>query len=219
MKYGTCHEQWTLIANSCCVQYSDAARLLSFYQLWLDDLFPKARFLDAAAMVEKLGHKKRIQMMRMDWINEGKPKEPVQEDSLFDEPMLPPREVSDRNNAPPRVAPIFEKSQIERPKTPDVNRDSDEDLYDATPRISRVQAHEPTIPAAEGGSLFGPRKAAVHEEPEDDLDALFAEQEMEEMSAGKRPGEASKDHIMKAPEPDFDDEMEAMAEMGDMYDY
>jgi replication fork protection complex subunit Csm3/Swi3 len=169
-------------------------------------------------MVEKLGHKKRIQMMRIDWINEGKPKEPVQEDSLFDEPMLPPREVSDRNNAPPRVAPIFEKSRTERPKTPDINGDSDEDLYDATPRIPRTQGHEPTIPAAEG-SLFGPRKTAVPEEPDDDLDALLAEQDMEEMSAEKRAGATSQDHSMAAPEPDFDDEMEAMAEMGEMYDY
>jgi replication fork protection complex subunit Csm3/Swi3 len=201
------------------VQYSDAARLLSFYQLWLDDLFPKAKFLDAAAMVEKLGHKKRIQMMRMDWINEGKPKDPVQEDSIFDEPMLPPREVSDRNNAPTRVAPIFEKSQIERPKTPDVNGDSDDDIYDATPRVSRMQGHELTVPGAEGGSLFGPRKIAVPEEPEDDLDALFAEHEMEEVSAEKRPGATIQENSMKVPEPDFDDDMEAMAEMGDMFDY
>ncbi len=39
------------------------------------------------------------------------------------------------------------------------------------------------------------------------------------MSAEKRPGATSQDHSMGAPEPDFDDEMEAMAEMGDMYDY
>jgi len=218
MKYTTTHKQWASIANLCCVQYSDAARLLSFYQLWLDDLFPKAKFLDAAAMVEKLGHKKRMHILRMNWINEGKPKDPVQEESIFNEPMLPPREVSDRNNAPPRIAPIFEKAQIERPKTPDINGDGDEDLYDATPRIPRTQVNKPTIPA-EGDSLFGPRKTAVPEEPEDDLDALLAEQEMEEMNAGKGPGATSQDHSMVAPEPDFDDEMEAMAEMGDMYDY
>jgi replication fork protection complex subunit Csm3/Swi3 len=170
-------------------------------------------------MVEKLGHKRRMQMMRMDWINEGKPKEPVQEDSIFDEPMLPPREVPDRVNAPPRVAPIFEKSQIERPKTPDINADSDDDLYDATPRISRTQVNEPSIPAAVNSSLFGPRRTLAPDEPEDDLDALLAEQEMEEMSAGKRSIEAVQNPIMRAPEPDFDDEMEAMAEMGDMYDF
>jgi replication fork protection complex subunit Csm3/Swi3 len=166
-------------------------------------------------MVEKLGHKKRIQMMRMDWINEGKPKDPVQEDSIFDEPMLPPREVPDRNNAPPRIAPIFEKAQIERPKTPDVNGDSDEDIYDATPRISRAQINEPAVSAAGGGSLFGP-KTAVPDEPEDDLDALLAEQEMEEMNAQKLGGAVNQNHSMMAPEPDFDDEMEAMAEMGDI---
>ena len=66
---------------------------------------------------------------------------------------------------------------------------------------------------------LGPEKTAVPEEPEDDLDALLAEQEMEEMSAGKRPGAISQDHSMAAPEPDFDDEMEAMAEMVDIFDY
>jgi replication fork protection complex subunit Csm3/Swi3 len=51
------------------VQFSDASRLLSFYQLWLDDLFPKARFLDALAMV-----KKALVTARNEWINEGRPK-------------------------------------------------------------------------------------------------------------------------------------------------
>ncbi|PHH68135.1 hypothetical protein CDD82_810 [Ophiocordyceps australis] len=51
-------------------EFSDAARLLSFYQLWLDDLFPKARFLDALAMVEKLGHKKTLVVARNEWINQ-----------------------------------------------------------------------------------------------------------------------------------------------------
>ncbi|KAL0937852.1 chromosome segregation in meiosis protein 3 [Colletotrichum truncatum] len=54
-------------------EFSDAARILSFYQFWLDDLFPKAKFLDGLAMVEKAGHKKQIAYKRMEWINEGKP--------------------------------------------------------------------------------------------------------------------------------------------------
>ena len=58
--------------------------MLNMYQLWLDDLYPRAKFADGLAMIEKLGHTKRIQYMRKEWINEGKPK-PVDE-SDTDEP-------------------------------------------------------------------------------------------------------------------------------------
>ncbi|KAG5302005.1 chromosome segregation in meiosis protein 3 [Histoplasma ohiense] len=53
-------------------EYSDAMRLLNFYQLWLDDLYPRAKFADGLAIIEKLGHSKRVQIMRKEWINEGK---------------------------------------------------------------------------------------------------------------------------------------------------
>ncbi|KAF9892392.1 chromosome segregation in meiosis- protein [Aspergillus nanangensis] len=55
-------------------EFSDAARILNFYQLWLDDLFPRAKFTDGLAIIEKLGHSKRIQTMRRGWIEEEKPK-------------------------------------------------------------------------------------------------------------------------------------------------
>ncbi|KAJ5295172.1 hypothetical protein PENANT_c035G03075 [Penicillium antarcticum] len=55
-------------------EFSDAARLLNFYQLWLDDLYPRAKFVDGLAMIEKLGHSKRIQVMRREWIDEEKPR-------------------------------------------------------------------------------------------------------------------------------------------------
>jgi replication fork protection complex subunit Csm3/Swi3 len=44
------------------------------YQLWLDDLYPRAKFADALTIVEKLGHSKRMHMMRKQWIDEGRPK-------------------------------------------------------------------------------------------------------------------------------------------------
>ena len=56
------------------MQFSDAARLLNFYQLWLDDLFPRAKFADGLSIIEKLGHSKRLQTMRREWIDEEKPK-------------------------------------------------------------------------------------------------------------------------------------------------
>ncbi len=135
-------------------------------------------------MVEKLGHKKRIQIMRLEWINEGKPHN-VHEDSLFDEPELPIRENAQREKTASRVAPIFEKRASERPTTPVPNADVEmEDLYNATPRSA---GSKPAAATAEGDSqdsifgggtqtMFGPSKTTSGEVPDDDeLDALFAE--------------------------------------------
>jgi len=44
------------------------------YQLWLDELYPRAKFMDGLAIIEKLGHKKKLQIFRRSWIDEGKPK-------------------------------------------------------------------------------------------------------------------------------------------------
>lgn len=68
------------------IQFSDVQRLLNTYQLWLDDLFPKAKFADGLAIVEKLGHKRRLTVMRQEWINEGKPKPVIHDSSDEDEP-------------------------------------------------------------------------------------------------------------------------------------
>ncbi|EAT84515.1 chromosome segregation in meiosis protein 3 [Parastagonospora nodorum] len=55
-------------------EYGDIARMLNMYQLWLDDLYPRAKFADALTIIEKVGHTKRMQMMRKEWIDEGKPR-------------------------------------------------------------------------------------------------------------------------------------------------
>lgn len=117
----------------------------------------------------------------MEWINEGKPHSGVHEDSLFDEPQVPRRE-KERAKTAERVAPIFEKGKEgERNKTPAGNVDDlfgdDEDIYGATPKAARTQA---TAPAVGGGtSLFGPAKNTGGDEefPDDDIDALLAEEE------------------------------------------
>jgi len=54
-------------------EFSDAARLLNYYQLWLDNLYPRAKFADGLQIIEKVGHSKRMQMTRKEWIDEGKP--------------------------------------------------------------------------------------------------------------------------------------------------
>ncbi|KAE8454545.1 hypothetical protein EG329_000168 [Mollisiaceae sp. DMI_Dod_QoI] len=201
-------------------EYSDAARLLSFYQLWLDDLFPKARFLDALAMVEKTGHKKRMQMMRMEWINEGKPK-PDNDDSLFDESTLPSRENEAREKTAP-IAPIFEKRASERPKTPQPNADADvemDDLYNATPRPAKRQpVEEPSqtdsLFGGNGTSIFGSAKAVPEDESlDDDLDALLAEEEMLQATSGNTQPAPAVSKVVAAEDAFDDDEEAAMAEM------
>ncbi|KAK0840921.1 chromosome segregation in meiosis-related protein [Friedmanniomyces endolithicus] len=54
-------------------EFSDMGRLLHMYQLWLDDLYPKAKFRDGLAMVEKVGHGKRMAVMRRGWMDGSKP--------------------------------------------------------------------------------------------------------------------------------------------------
>lgn len=54
--------------------------MLNMYQLWLDDLYPRAKFADALAIIEKVGHTKRMQVDRKAWIDEGKPRRTTEED-------------------------------------------------------------------------------------------------------------------------------------------
>lgn len=155
--------------------------MLKLYQLWLDDLFPKARFLDALAMVEKMGHKRQLQVARMDLINEGQPKS-VHEDSLFDEPALP-RTEKDSTRALTKLAPMFENATTERPKTPERGSGTVDidNLYDATPLAARPKpAAAASLFGGGSTSLFGGDKSKDDNDvPDDDLDALMAEAEAE----------------------------------------
>lgn len=194
--------------------------MLAFYQLWLDDLYPKAKFLDALSMVEKLGHKKRMHNMRMEWISESKPRSSVHNDSIFD---LPFDEADDtaraagREKSTARVAPIFEKNaEAPRPHTPPINT-TDHGLYDVTPTTARIShpQHE-SVSEPERGSIFGPGKSTTNDEdndapPEDDLDALLAEEEDQGRTAARVSAQTEKMAEMAPTDrDDFDDDMEAM---------
>ncbi|KAI1455499.1 Swi3-domain-containing protein [Annulohypoxylon moriforme] len=201
-------------------EFSDTARLLSFYQLWFDDLFPKAKFLDAAAMAEKAGHKKYIRMKRMEWIDEGKPKPAGldgDDDDLFGEPN---GQSEERSAAifPARIAPIFQNSASERPRTPagdDVPGDEDMgDIYNATPVASKTMQPAGTSMFGNGGtsaSLFGNGDGG--EPDEDDLDALMAEEEAQRTKPTSLFGNGGTAKTSRAQnEPDEDDLDALMAE-------
>ena len=197
-------------------QFSDASRLLSFYQLWLDDLFPKAKFLDALAMVEKAGHKKRVIVARNDFINEGKLEDSVEDQAENDEDVDPFSE-------PQLPEPSTAAPAVERPKTPTQDPDvpDDDDLYDATPRASRpivpIRNDAPDedgldalIAEAEGRDLARTSGPADPEPEEDDLDALMAEAEGQDQPRRQPQGEQQSG---VGGGDDFADEEAAMQEM------
>lgn len=108
------------------------ARLLNIYQLWLDDLYPRAKFADALAIIEKLGHSKQMQTMRREWINEGKSRESM--DSLGEGVEKPSDEQTSSKLGQHQSWDI--KSR-ERPRTPIAVAEDDDDLYVATPKPAR----------------------------------------------------------------------------------
>jgi replication fork protection complex subunit Csm3/Swi3 len=121
-------------------------------------------------MVEKTGHKKFMRLKRMEWIDEGKPKPP--QDNEDEDIFGQPEEQRDPARFPARVAPIFQNATSNRPSTPDIDDlfgGGEDDIYDATPRAPKSVA---TAQLATGAS------AQQGGEPdEDDLDALMAEEE------------------------------------------
>ncbi|KAI1137534.1 Swi3-domain-containing protein [Hypoxylon sp. FL0543] len=188
-------------------EFSDTARLLSFYQLWFDDLFPKAKFLDAAAMAEKAGHKKYIRMKRLEWIEEGKPRPAAMsgdEEDLFGELSNQPEE-RDAAVFPARVAPIFQNQGGEKAATParDDVPDDEEDIYNATPRAAKAAQPASTSLFGDGG-----------EPDEDDLDALMAEEEAQRTTSTSLFGDGGGKVDRPQNEPDEDDLDALMAEAG-----
>ncbi|GKT51289.1 chromosome segregation in meiosis protein 3 [Colletotrichum spaethianum] len=179
-------------------EFFDAARLLSFYQLWLDDLFPKAKFLDALAMVEKAGHKKQIALKRMDWINEGKPK-PWEADEDRTEENAEPTAQKDMTLLVPAEGTGPEQ---QRPKTPEGGDVPDEDdIYGAT-LLAPVRSQDKE------------RSRRRTEEPEDDdLDALMAEAD----AATQAQAQLRQKPAAKPAAEDFADEEAAMAEMDGLW--
>ncbi|KAK2007506.1 replication fork protection component Swi3 [Colletotrichum eremochloae] len=175
-------------------EFSDAARLLAFYQLWLDDLFPKAKFLDALAMVEKAGHKKQIALKRMDWINEGKPKPWEADEDKTEEGA---KSTAQKKDITP-LAPAVRGTVEERPIMPEGGHmPDDDDIYGATPLM-------PVIGWEQEQS-----KRPIEEPEDDDLDALMAEADAISQ-ARAQPQQTS---AVKSVSDDFADEEAAMAEM------
>ncbi|KIW67368.1 hypothetical protein PV04_06629 [Phialophora macrospora] len=174
-------------------EFSDVARLLNYYQLWLDDLYPRAKFADGLQLVEKAGHSRRMQVMRREWIDEGKPwylrekeakkkaekevRDRDREEELEEKLAGKEAFMSGANNEPLTNAMgeeddslfIPESRAMGGPEKEDVDLPDDEEL-------EALLAQQETRPTSRPSTA--PRKIVEDDsEGEDDLDALLAEQE------------------------------------------
>ncbi|TQW01281.1 hypothetical protein V2A60_002288 [Cordyceps javanica] len=215
-------------------EFSDMSRLLSFYQLWLDDLYPKARFLDALAMVEKAGHKKRLMVARGEWLDERRPKSTEdKEDDPFDLEDRPDTAADaiaavSLPERPTAGRLIQDRDGAQRPSTP--TRDhpddfsEDDDLYNVTPRAGPrpgLTALQPDAPddddldalmaeAEDHDSRRPVEKAVQPQEDGDDMDDLIAEAEAQDSRPKSIFGNPS---ASKPAETDWDDDEAALREM------
>lgn len=191
-------------------QYHDVARLLNVYQLWLDELYPRAKFADGLAIIEKLGHTKRLQAMRREWINEGKPSESLRTSEIDLQKSANEIPMTELSKDIPSI-----RVSSERPKTPSTIGDiEDDDLYAAT---TKQADKESLLKRLDSGS-HNPSTSideAVGDLPlEDDLGALMAEVAN---PTSKRTGSPTSYTHNPREEQNFDDEMEAMRDMDDMW--
>lgn len=162
-------------------EYYDIARLLDLYQLWLDDLYPRAKFADGLAIIEKLGHTKRMQTMRREWINERKPLKTF--DSLEESAENPVGERT-RSKAVNGFSPI---KMEESPRRSVADVEGDEHLYVATPKSARdngksidntenlfIEDSTRVSPISKQKADCQTREEIIEEGEEDDQDALLA---------------------------------------------
>ena len=173
-------------------EFSDASKLLSYYQLWLDTLYPRAKFLDGLQLVEKAGHSKTLQRQRKDWIDEGKPgyirdrerrkEEADSETRIFTTEGLPESEA---------------QSGIARATSPD--SDYGEGLFVPETHVAAESAEpdEDELDALLAGQNPSNPASIKHtkatSEDEDDVDALLAEHNARTAKKASSPSKPTND--------------------------
>jgi len=141
--------------------------MLNLYQLWLDDMYPKAKFRDGLAMVEKLGHSKRLQVSRRAWIEESKTHR-RREDDEADARMEDIAQAEDDT-----IFPVpSETTQQDPPQQTEGGDAPGEDDLDA---LLREEPQAATNPASKAPVRANGPFQEDEEPDEDELDALLNE--------------------------------------------
>ena len=165
-------------------------------------------------MIEKLGHKKRLQTMRRQWIDEGKPHR-QQNHEQDTEPEA--SEEARTNNATETRTDALPVS-VERPRTPPQGEHQDDDLYSATPQAVLNQRRKEREAAAEESLFLTDEDAEDGATPsEDELDALLAEDTLKDLNPAAVNAQQARTDVKRSLADNFDDEEEAMAGMDDMW--
>lgn len=188
-------------------EFSDMSRLLNTYQLWLDDLYPRAKFRDGLAMIEKVGHSKRMQVMRKAWLDETK--------AFNRDPTPDPAQhgagsgnaASHSHNEASRDEDLFadmmQEENQQRTATSGGNVDApdDDDLDALLAENDRRDLTPKTASKAKPAGSF-----TADDGPDDDeLDALLAEHEEQRPAQKQKP----RGPFMNA-DSDDDDELDAL---------
>ncbi|KIV84561.1 hypothetical protein PV11_00334 [Exophiala sideris] len=188
-------------------EFNDVAKLLNYYQLWLDNLYPRAKFADGLQLVEKVGHSKRMQVMRKEWIDEGKPgyireklrqKEEEKEKEIDD---LYAGDAHASKDATSTVQLNEEDDSLFVPDARGANKTSANE--DALPEDDELDA----LLAEQDNTVRAPQQTSkpaqdLDSEGEDDLDALLAEQETRKAP----PPVSSPKPVTKSQRSSFDEE-------------
>jgi replication fork protection complex subunit Csm3/Swi3 len=169
---------------------------LRTYQLWLDDLYPRAKFADGLVIIEKLGHSKRMQVMRKAWIDESKPKAHVDEVETEHDSL--PLTVNPGTKAPATQIAHANGSHSD-------SGDPENDLF-SLPRTGGVHLSDRSSLDEIGGAP-----------DEDELDALLAEDFLPNITKKSNSLDRPPSAGLPPPEYSFDDDEEAMREMDEVW--
>lgn len=181
------------------------ARLLNMYQLWLDALYPRAKFVDGLAIMEKLGHSKRMQLLRRDWINETKVQAKNNEASNHDQNPAP---VEQR------------KSESSKAHSHESNPTTENTSHGDTNSIrSNTVGYTSNWPSNQDPNegLFVSESESGDLSSGDDLDDIHIEDIEDPRTRKSNFGiPQTSPAAIERSGAEFDDEMEAMADMGNL---
>ncbi|KAI5794383.1 replication fork protection component Swi3-domain-containing protein [Peziza echinospora] len=101
-------------------EYSDATRILNFYQLWADDLYRKANFKDTITIIEKLGHTKRMQIARAQYLDDFRPRNDhdAPDDYIREVEEAEARQQQQQGNARLGISEIIDDDELYGPGAP-----------------------------------------------------------------------------------------------------
>lgn len=163
--------------------------MLNYYQLWLDNLYPRAKFADGLQLVEKVGHSKRMQIMRKEWIDEGKPgyarkwgrKDELDQDPAADDLFGGDKPAESSSTPSANATAVNVETGGDSLFIPDSRSANDfrpgEDNLPEDDELEALLADQDATTSLRQMSAPAKPTVDMDSEGDDDLDALLAEQE------------------------------------------